>query len=81
MWLIRNLGLGGRFKAGLTLDMVIVFSKLGLLFELHLVKDQVPSGRGPVDSQVVVATDPLGADIRVHRNGVQIAVVGFCRHL
>ena len=67
-------------KAALTLDPVADLTVLGLLLELHLVENQVPSGRGPVDRQTVVASNPLGADVRVHGNGVRATIIGFRRH-
>lgn len=81
MLTINNVGRMTDFnKTGLTLDMIADLTKLGLLRELHLMEDDIASGRGPVDRQAVVATNPLCADVRVHRNGVRIAVVGCRRH-
>ena len=64
----------------LTLNTVTDLAELSLLLELHLVEDQVPSGGGPIDSQSIVASDPLGADIRVHGNSVRATIVGARGH-
>ena len=62
------------------MNTITDLAELSLLLELDLVEDQVPSGGGPIDSQSIVASDPLGADIRVHGNSVRATIVGARGH-